>query len=461
MVVDLTEGSVPKRLVQYAIPFVFSNLLQIVYNLVDTIVVGHFVGPAGLSGVSLAGQITQMCTALTMGMVTGAQVMIAQFMGARKRDDVNYTIGTMAVYGGLIALIMSILGILTSSWGLHLIKTPEEAFAEAQSYEIIIFIGLVFNCGYMTVSAILRGMGDSKRPLMFVTVSSICNVVLDLLFVGVFKLQAAGAALATIISYFISFVFAIRYIYVHREGFGLDFKLKYFKIRWDLCWTITKLGVPMALQWIIFSLSSLYVQSLVNVYGLAASAAVAVGSKASNMTNIISGALGNSCTTMAGQNIAAQKIDRVKKCVNVTLTINLLWMGLCVLLLQLFPRQYVLIFNDDPEVIQVATMYLRIMSISYLFHACYIVYNGVILGVGNSMLNMANALLEGIVLKITLSLLFGTVLGWGLKGVFVGQALAPLGAALSGGIYYYSGMWKRRKLIAKRDAEPVETEETT
>ena len=154
----MTEGNVTSLLIRYAIPFVFANLLQLVYNLVDTVIVGQFVGPEGITGVSLAGQITTMCTALTMGIVTGAQIMIAQYIGARKREDVNYTMGTMVLYGGGIAVLMSVLGILTRRWGLELIGTPPEAMSEALNYETIIFVGLVFNCGYMTASAILRGM---------------------------------------------------------------------------------------------------------------------------------------------------------------------------------------------------------------------------------------------------------------------------------------------------------------
>lgn len=450
---DMTEGNVVKLLVRYAIPFVCANLLQMVYNLVDTIIVGQFVGPTGLTGVSVAGQITVMCTALTMGLVTGAQVMIAQFIGARKREDVNYTIGSMVVYGGGVAVIMSILGILTSRWGLNLVGTPAEAMQEALNYEIIIFIGLTFNCGYMTVSAILRGMGDSKTPFIFIAIASVCNIILDLLFVGLFQLQAAGAALATVISYIISFAFATYYIYIHRKDFGIDFKLKFFKPRLDLCWTITKLGIPMALQWIIVSLSGLYVQSMVNGYGLYAAAAVAVGTKAGNLANTISMAMGQSCSTMAGQNIAARKIDRVKKTVRAALTINLTWMFLCIVLLELFPVPFIKIFNSDPSVIEIAVLYLRIVSISFLPHAAYMVFNGIILGVGNSLLNMVNSLLEGVVLKITLAYLFANIIGLGLTGVFIGNMLSPLGACLCGGIYYYSGMWTRRKLVAQRDDE--------
>lgn len=456
LALDMTEGNVTSLLVRYAVPFVMGNLLQLVYNLVDTIIVGQFVGPEGITGVSLAGQITQMCTALTMGIVTGAQIMIAQYIGARKRDEVNYTMGTMVVLGGVLAIVLSVLGILTRRWGLELIDTPVEAMSEALNYETIIFIGLIFNCGYMTASSILRGMGDSKRPFMFIAIASCCNVVLDLLFVGVFKMQAAGAALATVISYIVSFVFAVVYIYKHREGFGLEFKLKYFKIRWDLAKTMTKLGLPLAIQWIVVSLSGLYVQSLVNVYGLYASTAVAVGNKAGMMANTISMAVGNSCSTMVGQNIAARKFNRVKKSVNIALLINLAWMAFCIALLQIFPAQFVSIFNDDPNVIEIATTYLRIVSLSFLPHAAYMVFNGVTLGVGNSMLNMVNSILEGVVLKVTLALLFGTVLGLGLTGVFIGNAVAPVGVLLTGGFYYYSGMWKRRKIVAQRDDTEIE-----
>lgn len=455
----MTEGKVTPLLIRYAIPFVLANLLQLVYNLVDTIIVGQFVGPAGITGVSLAGQITQMCTALTMGIVTGAQIMIAQFIGAKKREDVNYTMGTMVVFGGAIAIVMTVLGILTSRWGLELIGTPAEAMSEAYNYEVIIFIGLIFNCGYMTASSVLRGMGDSKRPFMFIAIASLCNVVLDLLFVGGFKMQAAGAALATIMSYAISFIFAVVYIYKHRAGFGLEFKKEYFKIRWDLCKTMIKLGLPLAIQWIVVSVSTLYVQSLVNVYGLFASTAVAVGGKASMMANTISMAVGSSCSTMVGQNIAARKFKRVQKCVNTALLVNLIWMGFCIVLLQLFPSQFIRIFNDDPNVIEIATTYLRIVSLSFIPHAAYMVYNGVLLGVGNTMLNMVNSILEGVVLKVTLALLFGTVLGLGLNGVFIGNALAPVGVFITSAVYYYSGMWKRRKIVAQRDDAGSETED--
>ena len=450
---DMTEGNVTSLLIRYAIPFVFANLLQIVYNLVDTVIVGRFVGATGLTGVSVAGQITTMCTALTMGLVTGAQIMIAQYIGARKHDEVNYTIGSMTIYGGLVALIMAIAGILTSRWGLQLIDTPEEAMTEAMNYEKIMFIGLVFNCGYMTCSAVLRGMGDSKSPFKFIAIASVCNVILDLLFVGKLHMQAAGAALATVISQSISFLFAVLYIFFNREAFGIDFRLKYFRPRTDLCWMITKLGIPMAMQWIFVSLSSLFVQSMVNGYGLYAAAAVAVGSKSSQISNTVSNAMGQSCSTMTGQNIAARKIERVRKTVRTAGIINVIWMCLIVLILNIFTEPFIRLFNDDPSVVEIASLYLRLVPLGFIPHAIYVVLNGVILGVGNSMLNMTNSLLEGVILKIGLAYLFANILGLGLTGVFIGNMLAPAGPVFTGGFYYLSGMWTRRKLIAKRDED--------
>lgn len=255
MVRDLTTGSVPVLLLTFAAPLFVSNALQAIYNIVDMIVVGQVIGKTGMSAVSVGGNVLQIMNFIAMGFSSAGQILIARSVGQKSMNQVRKIIGTLFSVLFFISLVISAASFFFRHHLLNWINTPAEAFDYTMDYTMICTIGLVFIYGYNCVSAILRGMGDSKRPFIFISIAAVMNTVLDILFVAVLKMEVTGAALATVIGQAFSFLFAISYLYRNKESFGFDFKLRSFVPDQKAMSSIIALGVPMALQSAAISIS--------------------------------------------------------------------------------------------------------------------------------------------------------------------------------------------------------------
>ena len=446
---DLLHGSVPKQLIAFSIPFLAANVLQSVYAVVDMIIVGQFVGSAGLSGVSVGSQIASLFTSTGMGLAMGGQMMLAQFKGAGDEQAQRESIGTMLSFMLLLGVILAIPCIALAQPLLRLLKTPAESYHDAYWYFLISAMGIVFIFGYNSVCAVLRGLGDSKRPMYFVAVSTVSNILLDLLFVGVMHKGAGGAAAATIIAQAISFLSAFVYLYRHRESFVFDFRRQSFRIIGARLKTMLKVGVPFALQFSMLMISMLFVVALVNGYGVSASAGYGVGGKVDNFATLPVYAFSSAASTMVGQNIGAKQYGRAKSVVHWCVLMTFLCELVVFTLVQLFAAQIVSIFNSEPEVVEVGVQYLRLMAFAYLAHCALDGYQSMANGVGFSMLSFICCTVDGLIVRIPLAWLFGSVLDMGIRGVILGCMLAPFSAALISGVYFYSGVWKKQSLIRK------------
>lgn len=450
-VTDLTEGNVPKQLMSYAAPFIFASILQSVYGLVDLVVVGQFVGSTGLSAVGISGQVMFLLTAMAIGFSSGGQIVISQLVGSKNLKRLNVTIGTLFSLLGILAIILTILGIIFCPSILSLLNTPEEAYAQAKSYLLICSIGMIFIYGYNGVCATLRGMGESKLPLYFVAIASVVNIVLDLLFVGGFKMQSAGAALATVLGQAVAFICSVIYLYKKRENFGFDFKLSSFKMEEKTAKVIIKLGLPMALQQMLINISMLYVNSCVNQCGLVASAVDSVGGKINGLMGVVCSSMNSAGAAMVAQNIGAGKKDRVVKIFWTSEGICMCFLALIIVLFMGCPTQIFRIFNQEPAVLAMAPTYLRIAIIFYATFATMAAPLSIINGVGNAGLNLGLAILDGFVVRISLTVLLGYTLGMGLEGFWLGNALAGFTTTIIGGIYFLSGRWKKRELLLHKE----------
>lgn len=316
---NYTSGNIWTQLIQFSFPFMLSNALQVLYSLVDMIIVGRFVGSAGLSAVSIASQVFMFMVMLCIGFSNGGQVLIAQYVGSNQKEKLNSIIGTLFSILFIIGIFMMVVGLLFSRSILQLLNTPAESYAMAADYILICSIGVLFSFGYNALSAVLRGMGDSKHPFIFILIASVTNIFLDLLFIGVFKWQAAGAALATIIGQTVSFIFAVIYLYKRKESFGFDFKLRSFRIDAEARRLLVKLGLPFAVQSCAINISMLFVNALVNSLGVYPSATFGVGMKIDDIINKITLGIGFATSTMCAQNIGAKEFGRTKKIVYVTI----------------------------------------------------------------------------------------------------------------------------------------------
>lgn len=430
------------------LPFMASNALQVLYSTVDMIVVGHFVGTPGLSAVSQSSLILNFATMVCLGIATAGQVMISQALGAGKREQINGIVGTLFTIVGAIGLFFTAVVVAFRFPIMNLVNIPDESYAMSGDYLLICGGGLVFTAGYNMVASALRGMGDSRRPFMFICIASLINLVLDIIFVGPFKMGVAGAAWATIIGQAVSFIFSIWYLYRRKVEFGFDFKPKSFIPNEKYSAMILKLGAPMAIQSGCINLSMLYVNSMVNDISVVASATFGVGMRIDDIVNKISQGIQHAALPMVSQNIAAKEQGRAKRSVYFAWIYAGAFTLVCMVLYLTVGKQLFMIFSDDPLVHEMSSTFIA--AIMWMFPALAIMRgtHSFIQGIGNARLSLILSLLDGVVLRIGLSWLFGIVLGLDFYGFVLGYGLAPYGCAIPGMIYFLSGIWKKRRTLA-------------
>lgn len=445
---DFTKGNLPKQLLLFTLPFMASNALQVLYSTIDMIIVGEYVGTPGLSAVSQSSQIVNFATMVCLGLSNAGQVLVSQAFGAGKKKEMNDIIGTMFSVLTVFAAILSVVIISINGWIMDVMNMPAESYDMAIDYLIICTGGLIFTAGYNMVSAVLRGMGDSKRPFLFIGIASAINLVLDLLFTGVLGMGVAGAAWATIIGQAAAFFFSIFYLYKRKEAFGFDFKRESFRMQKKYVKMIVSLGTPMAIQMGCLNLSMLYVNSLINDIGVVESATFGAGVKIDDIINKISQGIQYAAMPIISQNIAAGEQKRAKQTVywawiySAALTVFFMILYVC------FGKQMFMLFSDDLLVHEQCSVFIS--AILWMFPAFAIVRGsgGFVQGIGNAKLSMLLALLDGVVLRIGLSWLFGIYFGWGFYGFVLGYGLAPYGFAIPSMIYFFSPVWQKQKTLA-------------
>lgn len=442
---DFTKGNISKQLVTFAWPIFLANLLQVVYNLVDMVVVGRTLGKVGVSAVSVGGDITHLLTFIAMGFANAGQVIIAQYIGSGQKERISKFIGTMSSFLIVCALSLSLIGLVFQTTLLKLMNTPPEAFGGASAYSFVCMAGLIFIYGYNVVSAVLRGMGDSKHPLIFIGIASVINLILDIILVACLKLGAMGAAIATVSSQGISFIISLIFLSKNSSGYGLDVKVNDF-LKWnkDMLSALLKLGIPMAIKSASVMVSKLFVNSFINSYGVAVSAFSGIASKIASVANLVSMAMNTAGSTMVGQNIAAKQYQRVtgimKNIAYITLTIS----TVLSVVIWLFPEAVFGMFTsgDDADVLAIAKNYVPIAVLLFFGASARAIMNALINGSGHYRINFTTAILDGIVLRIGLALVFGLLLNMEYYGFWLGDALAGFTPFLIGVVFYVSGRWK-------------------
>ena len=441
---DFTQGNITKQLVVFAWPLFLSNLLQVVYNMVDMIIVGQKLGKVGISAVSVGGDVTHLLTFIAMGFANAGQVLIARYIGAGQREKLGRFVGTMSGFLMMCAVLLSGVGLALREGMLQLMNTPPESFSGALAYSSVCMSGLVFIYGYNIVSAILRGMGDSRHPFIFISIAAVLNLALDVLLVLCLGMGAGGAALATVVSQAVSFIACTVLLVRRRSEFSLDMSLVDF-VRWDkgMLGELIGLGVPMAIKSASIQVSKLFVNSWINSYGIAVSAFAGIANKISSVANLVSNAMNTAGSTMVGQNIAAGEYGRVKQILYRLAAITLSMASLISVLIVLFPQQIFSIFTQDAAVLAVGDSYVSIAVLLFFGAAMRAIMNALINGSGDYGTNFATAILDGVVMRIGLAVLFGLVLDMRHYGFWLGDALAGFTPFFIGLAFYYSGKWKR------------------
>ncbi len=443
---DLTQGSVSKQLIKFAIPFLLSNLLQACYSVADMIIVGRFCGTHGITGVNIGSQINLLVTGAAFGLAVGGTVLIAQYGGAKKFDEQRKTIGTLFTAYMILSVICTAVMLLLGTTLLDILKTPEVAYQEAENYYNICMAGLFFMFSYNVISAILRGMGDSKRPLYFVLIAAIVNVIGDIILVGPFNMGAAGAAYATVASQALSVILSI--IYLIKNHFFVGFRKSDFRIDKEKFKMLFKLGLPSSVQQVVVSFSFLTLTALVNSLPIAdiASACQGIGGKVNSFAVLPALAMSNAVSSMAGQNIGAGETARAKKTMVTGMGIAFAISVFVFALVQLFPGQIISLFDSNPEVIEIGTEYLRFIALDYLFVPFVFCMNGLAIGAGYTNFALFNACFSSILVRVPAAYLAVYVLDLGFNGIGLVTSLASLASIVVGTIFVTRGKWKTPKI---------------
>lgn len=442
MIRDMTRGSVVPLLFRFAFPLFVSNALQAVYNLVDMIVVGNYIGPAGMSAVSIGGDILHLLTFVAMGFSSAGQVIIAQAVGANRHDDIKKTIGTMFTFLLGISVVIAVICYALRHSVLRWLNTPAAAEAFTMDYMVTCVCGLVFIYGYNIVSAILRGMGDSKRPFVFIAVAAVLNTVLDVLFVKYLGLEVFGAALATVIGQGVSFIASIIYLYGHRDSFGFDFKPASFRIDGPAFKRLLALGIPMAIQSAAVSFSKIILMAWINLFDVTYSALAGIYNKVNIMVNVITMSFTTAGSTMVGQNLGARKYDRVNRTLATVLAVGIALCAVLHIVMIVCPDAVYGIFTTDQALLSVASVLTVPIILSFYGAATRSGAFSLINGSGRSGLNLAVAIIDGVIARIGLAALLGFAMGLDCFGFWMGDALAGFMPLVIGGVFYLSGRWR-------------------
>lgn len=447
---NLTEGAILKTLITFAIPMILTNVVQQAYSMADLMIIGKFVGDNGTVGVSVGGELSDFLTPAAMAFASAGQIYIAQLVGAGDRERTKKASGTVLTFMLLLSVLVAVVSIIFCGPILRLLNCPEEAMSQARAYMIITALGLPLIFSYNSVCSILRAMGEARRPLIFVSIAATVNIFADLLLVVVIPLEAAGTAIATVLSQLGALIAAAGCLYKNRDRFGIEFNRAFFRIDKDAFAVVLKLGVPQLARVLLVRFSMLWVNANVNSYGLTVSATNAIGNKFLKFTEIFIQGVDGATGAMIGQNLGAKKHDRAKKIVWYALGCTMVCAALIISLCLLIPRSIFGIFSNEAEVVELGVTYLRIMSIHVLSSAFIGPFQGMVTGCGFVELGFAIGILDGVICKIGFGVLFAHGLGLGAVGFFLGTACSRILPGLLCFGYVLSGKWRTRKLLAER-----------
>ena len=446
MTKDLTRGTPWKLIVQFALPIMLGNLLQQLYNTADTIIVGNFEGQQALSSVGACTSLTILFTALALGFSIGAGVLISQYFGAGRMQELRRYAATSIVLMLAMGLVMSVIGLLSAELLLRgFLGTPESLLPQSVLYFRIYAAGLVFQFGYNIVAALLRALGDSRATLYFLLVSSVLNVVLDLLFVAALGMSVAGAAIATVISQLAACV--IGFWYMYRKYELLRFSARELRLEPAVGGRILRVGLPMALQQSIVSCGFLFLQKLVNYYGESMIASYTVASRMENILMIPILGIQSTMATYAGQNMGAKLPERVSRGLGQGVLVSL-FMTLVLCAGQIVGISLIIgAFRLDEAAAEICRQHLFASAVAIPIFAVYFPANGMFQGVGEGFHATFYALMA-LGLRVVFAYSLHKTAAFGYTAIWWSQAMAWTLTLIVCYAHFFRGKWKEKSLIA-------------
>ena len=453
---DMTVGAPWKQIVMFTLPMLIGNIAQQLYSTVDSIVVGKYVGDNALSAVGSSAPILNLLLVLFVGISMGAGILVAQYFGAKQREELSYTIGNCVTLTGIASAIIMVLAVIVTRPLLVLLKTPESILDWCHGYLLILLVGCVGSAYYNILGGILRGLGDAFSSLVYLLVATVINIALDLLFVAVFDMGVAGVAWATIIAQAVSALLCYRRLTKMMEHF--DMGMKYMKLNRKYSMGVIRLGVPSGLTQAIMSLAMITVQSLTNSFGEMFIAANVIVMRVDGFAMLPNFSFGTAMTTYAGQNVGAGKKDRViqgaKQGTLVAVATSTVMTGLILL----FGKQLMGIFTDTTELVELSRNMMGIIAAGYIAMAVTQSLSGVMRGAGDTLTPMWISLFTTVGVRVPLAYLLVHLsktpeLPKGdQKFVFVSLLCSWLLGALVTTVFYLKGKWKK---IAFGEAEII------
>ena len=438
---NLTQGSVFKKLWGFTLPLIGANLLQILYGMVDLYIVGRFATTADVSAVSVSTTVLSAFLMFLIGLAVGATVVVGQKYGAGEKEALSSVAATgfslAWIVGAALMLIVAVFARPILGW----INTPEAAVRGATSYMLICSVGYLFQSVYNMLAGILRGMGDSKSPLLYVAVATVVNIVSDTILVAGFGLGAAGTAIATVFAQLLCMLFAI--LHVRRRGFPFDFRLKSYRLVKKDAGALIRTGLPIALQQALVLFSFVLVAGIINKHGLNASAAAGILDKVFLFATIPTNAFHSSISAMVAQNIGAREEKRAVQCLRYGTLFSFLF-ALAFFLTGLFlPEQTMRIFTADSGVIEEGIRYYAGYKFDYLICSLAFCINGFINGTGHTRLTLIANLISTYAIRIPACFLVGNVWKLGMYGLGFALPVATAVQVMIGFAFYISGRWRK------------------
>lgn len=445
---NLTQGSVPKVLLQFAVPFLIANVLQALYGGADLFVVGQYDDSASVAAVAIGSQVMQTITGIILGITTGTTVLIA--IGAKDDRKVAFTIGSSVWLFSIVGVLLTLVMVAFHGQITELMHTPAEAMADTKNYILVCSAGILFIIGYNVVCGILRGLGDSKTPLYFVGLACVINIMLDFILVGYFHWGATGAAIATVTAQGVSFGIALWFLY--RHGFHFDFSRKDIRLNRNLSKKIMVLGAPIALQDALINVSFLIITVIVNQMGVIASASLGVVEKIIVFAMLPPMAISSAVATMTAQNYGAGLIKRMNKCLASGIGIALVFgVSVCVYS-QFLPETLTAFFTKDAAVVAMAAEYLRGYSIDCIIVSFVFCINSYFSGQGNSLFPMIHSLIATFLFRIPLSYWFSQMDS---SSLFIMGFAPPISTVVSLLICIWYLRYTQRKLYLRGTLMPA------
>ncbi len=446
--VDMTEGAPWKKIVLFTLPMLVGNIAQQLYNTVDSVVVGNYVGDNALAAVGSAGPILNLLIVLFVGISEGAGIMVSQYYGAREREELSLTIGNCITLTLIASLFVMVVASLVARPLLELLDTPESIIDWCQSYLIILFVGSAGLAFYNILSGILRGLGDSMSALLYLLVSTVVNIVLDLLFVAKLGMGVNGVALATVIAQAISALLCLLRLMRMTEHF--DLKLCYLKLKRKHTSKIVQLGLPSGVTQAIFSMAMIVVQSLTNSFGEMFIAANVIVMRVDGFAMMPNFSFGTALTTYAGQNVGAKRYDRVEKGARQGTAIA---MGVSIVLTSLiliFGKALMGIFTKTPELVDLSREMMGILAVGYIAMAVTQGLSGVMRGAGDTVTPMWISIATTILIRVPVA--YGLAFltrseqfpGGRQESVFISLLVSWIMGAVITFFFYKKGSWKNK-----------------